>query len=264
MVPALNFSLPAAELMRLGRISVPLFKCPDWPHVIEQALAVAPCYVHYDLQAGQGQLEQVSWQEVERCMTLVDTQRVNVHLSPSTPAEHFPLHEMVERALPDLCWLVQRFGRERVVLENAPTARILGGQKRTPLPALAVTQAVEAVGCGLLLDLSHALIAATRLGQSVYAYIESLPVQSLRELHVTGVGMVDGRLKDHLPMTEQDWSLFHWAMRAVHSGTWASPEVVALEYGGIGPKFAPWCDAEVIEREFRRVAAAVSLEDDQR
>lgn len=257
MTPALNYSLPAEALLREERLSVPLFKCPDWMGLLEHVMTVAPCYAHCDLQAGQDQLECVDWNNLEQCLRLTDTSRVSVHMSPSTPEPHFEPDAMLERAMPDLERLITCFGRERVVIENAPTARVRAGAARTPLPALVVTRAVEALGCGLLLDLSHARIAATRLGVDVYAYVSSLPTHRLREVHVTGVQWFEGRLKDHLPMTDDDWFLFDWAMESIREKRWACPEVVALEYGGIGPKFEHWSDPLTIQSEFLRVSTTV-------
>ena len=44
-----------------------------------------------------------------------------------------------------------------------------------------------------------------------------------------------GRLIDHLPMTDEDWSLCEWAMAQIGAGRWSRPWIVTFEYGGVGP-----------------------------
>ncbi|HLV36123.1 MAG TPA: hypothetical protein VKY59_13445, partial [Spirillospora sp.] len=56
---ALNYSPQAAELLRAGDIDIDLFKCPDWPHLIEQARQQRPVYIHFPLVAGQHNIDQV-------------------------------------------------------------------------------------------------------------------------------------------------------------------------------------------------------------
>ena len=50
---AINYSPQAGELLKQGKIEINLFKCPDWPELIQEASALAPVYVHFPLIAGQ-------------------------------------------------------------------------------------------------------------------------------------------------------------------------------------------------------------------
>jgi uncharacterized protein len=97
---------------------------------------------------------------------------------------------------------------------------------------------VDESGCGLLLDLSHARIAALQLGVDERDYINSLPVDRLRELHITGLRFTDeDGWYDHSPMRAEDWVATQWAIEQIQAGHWAHPWAVALEYGGIGAFF---------------------------
>jgi hypothetical protein len=113
-------------------------------------------------------------------------------------------------------------------------------------------------------------------------YIESLPMDRLRELHVSGVqhlepawshalhgagvspGEIDAFLArtvdgmcDHLPLTAPDWALTEWALARIRLGDWPRPWVVSLEYGGVGPWFAPVTDRRVLARDIPRLAVIV-------
>ena len=91
---------------------------------------------------------------------------------------------------------------------------------------------------------------ANALGRDAKEYIAEFPVERLRELHNTGLGLENGRLMDHLPLTADDWDFFDWALDHILSGTWPEPWALAYEYGGIGPKF---------ERRSERAALAADI-----
>ena len=84
-------------------------------------------------------------------------------------------------------------------------------------------------------------------------YIAALPLDKLRELHITGVQMHEGRLRDHLPLTENDWEMTAWASAQIRAGAWACPGVVALEYGGVGPAFEWRSDSGVLSEQVPRL-----------
>lgn len=51
------------------------------------------------------------------------------------------------------------------------------------------------------------------LKTDVYDYIKKLPLDRLKELHITGIQQ-DGnqRLRDSMPMTEEDWDLAEYCI----------------------------------------------------
>ena len=133
---------------------------------------------------------------------------------------------------------------------------------------------VETTGCGLLLDLSHARIAARDLGMAPRDYVNALPVSHLCEMHVTGVQTfgdvwvtrlqdagidpehierIQGRWIDHLPMTDDDWIFFDWALGRIREGAWREPEIIAFEYGGVGPEFCALTVPEVLAEQVPRL-----------
>jgi uncharacterized protein (UPF0276 family) len=60
----------------------------------------------------------------------------------------------------------------------------------------------------LLLDLAHARVSASRLGLSTTDYLMWLPMERVRQIHVSGVRPRDGVLVDaHEPLLEEDYGL---------------------------------------------------------
>jgi uncharacterized protein (UPF0276 family) len=257
---ALNYSPQALDLIRAGRIKVDLIKCPDWPDLIDKARAEFPVYIHFPLVAGWHNLAEVGLDHVSTLLARSETAYVNSHLGARFSDLRDPedTDHAIETMLRDVWPLVECFGADRVILENVPYPDFYRDKPAVVSDPVVIRQVIERSGCGLLLDLAHATLSAESMQMDVYDYIEQLPLERLRELHVTGVGLNRvGFREDHLPMTEADWSLFEWAMEKIHSGAWASPWVVACEYGGIGPLFDWRSESAVIAGEIPRMYALV-------
>jgi uncharacterized protein (UPF0276 family) len=264
---AVNYSPQAAELLAAGRIQFDLFKCPDWPDMIETAQVLRPAYVHFPLMAGRANIEKVGWQQIARLLAVTPTPFVNTHLAPRASDFDMPLdttepahtRALVSAMLLDIRRMARRFGREQVILENAnwdPNYEI----PRPVLETDIIRQVVYESGCGLLLDIAHARMAAAYLGIEPRAYIAQFPVDRLAELHIAGTlyDSAQARLVDHYPMSETDWELAEWAFECIHRGEWKRPQIVALEYGGTGPGFAWRSKADVLAADVPRLAALVN------
>jgi uncharacterized protein len=142
-----------------------------------------------------------------------------------------------------------------------------------------ISRVIEETVCGFLLDLAHARLAARYLDISAREYVGALPTDRIREIHITGVQRVDerwverarqagvaeediqnyaGKVMDHLPMTEADWTFFTWAMEQIHSGAWAQPWVVTFEYGGLTGFFKATTDRDVLADQIPRLHTLIA------
>ncbi|MCP4429011.1 MAG: DUF692 family protein, partial [Chloroflexi bacterium] len=142
-----------------------------------------------------------------------------------------------------------------------------------------ISRVVEEVGCGFLLDISHARLAARYLGVDAKIYIKGLPVEHIREIHVTGMQYFTGdwveRVKragidtaviqpyigqfmDHLPMTDPDWAFLAWGLRQIASGQWREPWALSFEYGGIGMLWEAIADGDALLEQVPRLCEMVS------
>jgi uncharacterized protein (UPF0276 family) len=221
-------------------------------------------------------------------MVKTDTPQVNLHLEatgedhPDIPvntddAAHVEL--VTEHLIKDVRPVVARFGPERVVVENDHPAR---GYNLRPvyLPEV-IRRVVRETGCGLLLDVGHARLAAHTLGVDLFDYLGQLPTDRLCELHITGMQRFEGRwaqlarragfdeatiqehigyLVDHLPITDDGWQVYAWAMNQVHQGAWARPWIVTFEYGGADGVWEIMTDPAVLAEQVPRLYRLVKGE----
>jgi uncharacterized protein (UPF0276 family) len=290
---AVNYSAAAADLFREGRIQVDRFKCPAWADVVAAAQELHAVYVHLPLRIGAGIGEAINtetrqpadWQQIEPLLARTDTPQINVHLAPFTsdfpgiPADTSdPAHvEMLTaHALRDLEALVTRFGPARITVENADD-----GKGLIPHPALRpnlIRQVIEETGCGFLLDVAHARLAAHTLGMDAREYLAGLPTACTTEIHLAGIqrfagqwmalmrqpgltdkdlgwfaGLRPGQLLDHLPLVDEDWAFYVWALEQVDLGHWGEPWITTLEYGGVGGVWELLTDRAVLSEQVPRL-----------
>lgn len=262
---ALNFSREAAALLDAGAIRLDRWKCPPWPDLITEARHTLPVYVHFDLIAGGGQMEAVDWVAVERLMDETDTPYVNLHLAPelkdyayhAEPLTAEQRARVIEQMITDVALVVARFGAGRVIVENIPYRGRHERKGRFFLrPAVdpdVFSQVLTETGAGMLFDIAHAVITAGTLGVDVQAYMASLPLERMCELHLAGVRPHKGDPEDHLEMTDTDWLLFERTLGMMVRGRAAVPWIVALEYGGLGERFAWRSESRVIADHVPRI-----------
>ncbi len=254
---AVNYSAPAVELYRKGRLPVDYLKVPPWPGMTAQAKAVGPVTVHADLRAGAG-LTQDDLATVEAVFAGTDTPYVSLHLNairednPAIPLDCLePAHvELVTRqVIADVELAVARFGADRVTVENVPyfgpndNFRLV-----TTLPEV-ISKVVEETGCGLLFDSAHALVTTHNLGMSFQRYVETLPMHRVRDMHFCGTMPSERGLSDHVAARAEDWEALDWCLAQFRMGRWPTPWLVTLEYGGVSGWFLEHCSAKALEMQ---------------
>lgn len=255
---AINYSPQAEKLWRAGVIQVDLFKCPDWPDLVERVGEFHPVYVHCGLLAGRGRLQAADTRRLRHWLDQTDTLVINTHFTVGRadfPSPHAVSAEaVIERALRDLEALGEQIPIEDIVIENIPFPDPGWNDDMVPEavdPAI-ISEVVRRSGCGFLLDIAHAIRACEGTGRAdVKAYLNAMPVQALRELHVVGIlpePDEHGVRQDHFAMTEADWEIAEWALSQIRQGTWRKPDTMAFEYGGLGDQFA-WRSEEAVIAE---------------
>lgn len=290
---AVHYNPQTAALLDSGQVQFDLFKCPAWPDLITEVTARYRAYVHFPLRTHTGSGEPVDtesnqppdWGKVEGLLAQTDTPFVNVHLGAlvedypdippeSTAPEH--IERVVGDMVRDVLAVVGRFGAAKVIVENDHPSQ--GRYLRISYLPETIRRVVEASGCGLLFDLSHARLAARALGMDAREYTGRLPVQHTRELHLTGIGPFDapwverlrraqidealvqrfaGQTVDHLPMHDDDWPITTWALAKAHSGDLGQPQIAAFEVGGVGPLWHAITDPAALARDLPRLHALV-------
>ena len=290
---AVNYSRAAAELVAEGRIEIDRFKCPAWPELIATAARTYPIYVHFPLRIGAGTgtaidtetQEPADWAKVIALLDATGTSQVNVHLAPlvsdfgdipthSLEPEH---RETLFRAmLRDARAVVEKFGPERVLIENADDGS--GQIMHVALVPDIIRQVVGEVGCGFLLDISHARLAARALNVNALEYLAQLPTERTREIHLAGIQRLAGRwlrllrqaglnqekrkwfrgpLLDHLPLTEWDWRFYGRLLQQLRKGAWGHPRILTLEYGGVGRLWELFTDKSILAEQIPRLRSLI-------
>jgi sugar phosphate isomerase/epimerase len=259
---SVNYSIEAIELLSRGEIRVDRIKCADWPEMISEAKKAGEVYVHFPFDVGaiNGRVADVA--RAQSMIEDTDTPYVNFHvvsyardypelLRDSTDAA--ATRTFTDRLLKDINCAIANFGRSRVIVENIPWFGATGEFHRFSVDPDLISRAVKETGVGFLLDISHARIAAHYLNVDARQYIERLPLDHLRELHVTGIRMHNGRLADHLDLQDEDWTFFDWAIDRIKTGDWSTPWTVAFEYGGIGDPFKWRSSIDVLRDQVPRL-----------
>ncbi len=259
---AINYSPQAADLLSKGLIEIDYFKCAGLPDLVEKASTYTQVVVHLNLDAGPGEVKDMEWDAITELINQTKTPYVNLHLAPYLsdfpdipPADPSQAQaaRVIDCMLEDLQVVTDLFGPERVIVENVLYRGSDGSTIRTGVEPEVISDIVQETGCGFLLDISHARIAAHYLGMDERDYMNGLPCHRLQELHFTGLHQVDGRLVDHLPVLEADWLILEWVIERIRWGEWAHPWLMTLEYGGVGEKYAHRSDPEVIAEQVPRL-----------
>jgi uncharacterized protein (UPF0276 family) len=294
---AVNYSHPLRDLVQSGAVRVDAYKCPAWPDLVAEAQASGSPRVHFPLSIGDGSgqprneetRELADWGLIDGLLRDTDTTLVNLHFSPR--AKHFPdipadttdpalFERIIEAAVRDVNAVIERYGVDRVIMENGNP---YGSEDFAPaVQPDVIRPIIEATGAGLLLDVSHARLAAAYLGMDVYDYFAALPLRSIREMHVTGIRMLDdgampylrergftdkevrpyfGRRIDHVAMTDADWDFFGWVMGEVRAGRWGEPGLVGFEYGGVGGIWEKLADTDFLRVQVPRLFSMVHAAD---
>ncbi len=286
---ALNYSLPALALWRDDPSAFDLLKLPAWDRLVAEVSAVYPAYIHFPLKVTGGAgivydgetKRPVDFSRLERLMLQTATPLVNLHLAPAirhnpdlTPDDFSPpaVEEITRRMICDVSSLTRHFGAENIIVENDTGDP--GIVNAAILPEVIET-VIRETGCGLLLDLAHARIAARTLKLEAKDYLSRLPTGRIREIHITGIQYLGpewqarlnaagaiapkkisryrDRWMDHLPMTSADWDFIAWAGEQIHSGAWREPWVTSCEYGGVGGFFEAVLDESVLREQVPRL-----------
>lgn len=259
---AVNYSQEMEALHLNGEVNFDLYKCPDWDDLITSASRNKPIYVHFPLTVGDGSIQSVDWIRIDKLLRETNTPFINLHLSAPpdlNPEDPIQVSQALQSAISDIQMVVKRYGQDVVILENLPI--LSEGTEflyHVAQPGI-IKQVIQEGGCNLLLDIAHVRLTAINLGLDLYAYLDQLPLDRLREFHITGIGPQpsDGILVDHLELSPEDWHVTEWCFQRIDAGDWQKPELVSFEYGGIGEIFHWRTESRVMLEQVPRLYSLV-------
>lgn len=252
---AVNYSYPLMDLIRDELVRVDLIKCPDWDGMLKDAEPYGPITIHFDLNVGLGNTFKVDFSRIKNLQAQTGTPLINTHLvaPQGFNGVHFGDVKRINTLWrEEIQWMIDHFSVESVALEHFPFT------EATPHIRLAAmsdvfSQVILDTNCMLLLDLAHARITANTLKIDTKDYIQSMPLDRLVELHITGIKLHEGILTDHFELQDEDWDILSWALKEIEAGNWRKPQIVAFEYGGVGKTFIWRTNGDVLKNQVPRL-----------
>lgn len=110
-----------------------------------------------------------------------------------------------------------------LLIENMPSFESL--KYRFEIETKNITGILERADVDFLLDIGHAQVAASVMKLDVHQYLDGLPLQKVRQIHVSGTRPKNGvRYDVHEELQEEDYRLLRWVLKR------SNPEMVTLEY----------------------------------
>jgi len=260
---AINYSPQAEVLLTAGKIQVDLFKCPSWDDLVPDVHSKHGAYVHFGFMAGTGMVRNIDLDWVQNWLDTTDTQTINTHLvvqnTDFADGETITIEGVIEKAVHDVNYLGDRFGNDRITVEHIPypDPGWNDGLLKEAVDPAVVSEIIKRTGCGLLMDVAHGIRACEGLGiTDIKGYLSAMPVHALKELHVVGILAdkdKDGVRQDHYELLPDDWAMVEWVIAQIRDGDWNTPDIMAFEYGGVGPMFEDRSDPDVIAEQVPRL-----------
>ncbi len=147
--------------------------------------------------------------------------------------------------------IVQDFLERPLILENPST--YLSFTHDTIPEAEFLSGLVAETGCGLLLDVNNTYVTCFNSGQDPIAFIESLPCESVAQIHLAGHQNCGTHIVDthDRPVVDQVWELYRLAWSKTGGAS------TLLEWDGNIPPFED-CLAELMKAKQYMAGAAPS------
>ena len=234
-----DLSDPLLELLRSQPTLVDALEVGPWFSLAQiqdyrRALPRLPFYFHGgDLLARVGLLPETI-PPIAAYIAASGSPWVSMHLGLWPPGSLWLMyHRHIRPPLPDpqaaarrLAWQAKRLAHSTAVpllLENVEPKPFPGCEFE--VQARLITQLLETIDCGFLLDTGHARVAASALSMDVREYVSCLPLDRVQQVHVSGPRPRDGRLFDaHEPLQPEDYALLEYLLDRT------LPTLVTLEY----------------------------------
>jgi len=111
--------------------------------------------------------------------------------------------------------IVQDFLGRRILLENPSS--YLGWSASTIPEAEFLSELAERADCGLLLDVNNVHVSAVNLGFDAVAYLDTIPVHRVGQIHLAGFSDMGTHLFDthSRPVSDEVWELYRYALERI-------------------------------------------------
>ena len=236
---AANYSVSLLQLIRAGDAPIDSIEVGPWfsPQKIKEQQQECPGY-QFQFHAGsfisRYRYRRAAIKQLSEYMACTQSQWISLHLELlPLLVYYFSSKFGLNLGPPDATQAKKTFLHYLTQVKNAFEAPIIlenlaslhqAKYAYAADPAL-ISEIVCASGSGFLLDIAHARVAASNLGINVHDYLERLPLDLVRQIHVSGTREINGTLKDaHEAMQGEDYAILKWLLQRT------KPVVVTLEY----------------------------------
>ncbi|KHD38590.1 hypothetical protein NL50_03555 [Clostridium acetobutylicum] len=232
-----NWSKALKFLLEKDEVKIDYIKAGaygDFENEFSTMRSMKPILIH-----GLGKFERTGMKDIN----LVDFYRANSIIKRCS-SPHFGIHLEIknsdmyegmkdENIYEYMCKQIQTFKKNievPLLLENVPDSPI----EHTVFDCYPYFQPKKLTKLFLdnnvdfLLDLTHAKITSKYHKIDVHEYLNGLPLERVREIHVNGSGYDEEGfpMDTHSSMEKEDYDLLRWVL------TYSKPYVVTLEYAG--------------------------------
>jgi uncharacterized protein (UPF0276 family) len=108
----------------------------------------------------------------------------------------------------------------RLLLENPATYIAFEASEHAEADFL--SEVVRQTGCGLLLDVSNAVVSCTNHQRDLYSYLQALPLHAVGQIHLAGYATEQDSLGDTLLIDSHDapiapvvWQAYEWVLAKI-------------------------------------------------
>lgn len=233
---SVNYSNAAVNLIQNGKITVDAIEAVDKvsdDEIIAAKQLLPKIEMHY--HQGRMFFTKRGIRKLDHYLRLCpQSPFISIHLAPlpasiTTPALRWNLY----LPQPNIEFLIKRFIRQinnlkklfskPVILENMPILHPT--RYRLESDPTVISRILHETQLGMLLDLTHARISAEARKIPVEKYLEQLPLEKVKQIHVTGSRRKEGFLYDaHEQLEPYDYDLLGWTLGIIE------PEWLTLEY----------------------------------
>ncbi|MFH1446377.1 MAG: DUF692 family multinuclear iron-containing protein [Chloroflexota bacterium] len=232
---SVNYSIALTNLIQNNSVHVDAVEVVQKlsPAKIKHALDSLPS-IPFHFHAGRFGLQPVTRPTLRHYLQLCpQSPFISLHLALLPPLSlALAFHSHIYLPAPNPDHLLKTFIRQikrlktqadrPVILENMPT---LHPQKyRFETEPACIVRVLDETDCPMLLDIAHARVAANARGCTAEEYITALPLERVRQVHISGPRQCNGMLFDaHQSLQEEDYSLLAWVLERVQP-TWLTLE----------------------------------------
>lgn len=250
---AANFSPALLQLLTDKRLSIDYIKLSMDNLAQEQAAASAPFAAnlfHFlpDLGAPTQVWQNFNFSQLNQMVKKYGVPHLSLHLDAYKSVLQIPQAEILPHFLKNYHFITQKIEVPLLVenVDQEPDWSPAGTYDRYPgifLPEF-ISNFIEQSQAPLLLDLSHLRCCAHFLQIPAKTYLQKLPLATVKEIHTNGPRLIENEMCDvHEEMQAVDYDLLKYTLKK------SQPQVITLEYGGVGEVYLPKSQPEVLCRQ---------------